>query len=162
MGIWERLRGYRRHESLPENVSGRVELEGDAESLSTLTHPVTGEPVIAVEYWVSPPSDLSVNVTGISDRAFTVEATQGVDFVLCLGNQRVLVIVKEASQDVLTVHRHLMDHYGVRLRPRVSVVREGDRVCVRGIAESHVARSAYRDVDYVAVIHADRFWVVEG
>lgn len=160
MGLFERLWGYRKLGALSEIGPGRVEVEGEVEALSELAHPLSGEGVVALEYYVSPPSDLSVNVTGIAERAFTVEATQGVDFVLTDGSHRVLILVAEGAHDISTVHQHLLKEYGTRLRPKVLAVRAGDRVCVRGVAEPRSTESPYRSVEYLAVIRARRFWMV--
>jgi hypothetical protein len=136
---------------------GRVELEGNVEPLSTLVHPITGEPCVALEYHASPPSALSVHGVPHSSRAFTVRAVQSVDFVLTDGARRVLVCVPDEQDDVLGMHRHLVEQHGLRLRVEIGSVVAGTRVRVRGRASASSPGSAYRSIEYDAIIHAETF-----
>jgi hypothetical protein len=137
---------------------GRVELDGVVEPLATLAHPITGEACVALEYNASPPSGLSVHGIPHSSRAFTIKAVQSLDFVLFDGARRVLVRVPDEQDDVALVHRHLTDQHGLRLRVEIGVVLAGTRVRVRGRASPTDSGSAYRTVDYVAVVDAEAFW----
>jgi hypothetical protein len=157
---WQFWRRAQRIQRFDELVPGRIELDGTVEALATLAHPVTGEPCVALEYHASPPSLLSVNGVPYSSRAFTVSAVQAVDFVLTDGARRVLVRVGDEQDDVARMHAHLLDQHGLRLRVEVGAVRAGARVCVLGRVQGLEAGTAYRSLDYVAAIEAERFWEV--
>jgi hypothetical protein len=156
------LRGYRKVRDFGELGAGRVELEGRAELVCQLIDPLSGDACIALEYHAAPPSSLSVQGPGISSRAFTVSASQAVDFVLSDGAARVLIRVAERQDDVANVHQHLMDEYGLELRTEVLTIRAGDTVCVRGKADPTglPVGSPYRTPTLAGVVLADRFWVV--
>jgi hypothetical protein len=141
---------------------GLIEIEGEIEALSLLSDPVDGRPCVAIEYSASPPSLINVIAAGPTT-AFTVSARQAVDFVITDGKYRVLVRVEDEQDDVIAVHRHLMDEHGLRLRVRRGMLAEGDSVRVRGRVErgADLTSSPYRNADFDGVIVAERFWAAE-
>lgn len=159
-----RLRGYRKVQDLADLGCGRIELVGRAEGLSLLVDPLSGASCIALEYHAAPPSLLSVQGPGISSRAFTVSASQAVDFVITDGAARVLVRVDERQDDVATLHLHLSAEYGLALRAEVRAIRVGDHVRVRGNAEpgGHGIGSPYRTQSLAGVVRAERFWIEQN
>jgi hypothetical protein len=159
---WFRRFRVRRISDFSSLTPGSVELEGLVEALSTLSHPITGEPCVALEYHASPPSALSVHGIPHSSRAFTIKAVQSLDFVLSDGARRVLVRVPDEQDDVALVHRHLTEQHGLRLRVEIGAMVAGMRVCVRGHASPSEPGSAYRSIDYVAVVKAEDFWELGG
>lgn len=154
-GFWKKPQSFSRFTAIR---AGRVELEGSIEALSTLPHPITGEDCVALEYRALPPSMLSVHGVPHSSRAFTVEAAEARDFVLFDGQARVLVQVGDDQDDVLAVHEHLLEQHGLRLQVEIAALRPGMRARVLGRAELGHPGPAYRSIDYVAVIAAERFW----
>jgi hypothetical protein len=154
---WLPWRPLRRVTDFSELPARRVEVEGIAEALDTLIHPITGEPCIALEYSAAPPSVLSVHGAPHSARAFTVKAIQAVDFVLFDGTRRLLVRVGADQDDVALVHEHLLEQHGLRLRVEIGTIRAGARVLVRGRAMPGQLGPAYRSLDYVGELHAESF-----
>ena len=154
---WLPWRPITRLVDFSELTERRVEVEGIAEALGTLVHPITGEACIALEYNASPPSALSVHGIPHSSRAFVIKAVQSLDFVLFDGTRRLLVRVDEEQDEVALVHEHLMEQYGLRLRVEIGAIRAGARVRVRGRVRPGVPGPPYRSVDYVGFIAAESF-----
>lgn len=158
MGLFDRFRRkYRPVEDWAELIEGRVRLRGVVEPLAALADPLHGQPCIAVEYRAWPPST-TVGVDGgtmYNARAFQVSAVQMVDFVLLRGHERVLVQAAE-GRDVATLHRNLIDQYGVGLRAEVDLIAPGTEVEVVGAATSaqRGSGSPMRTEPYRAVIVA--------
>jgi hypothetical protein len=127
-----------------------------------LIDPVQGEACIAIEYHAAPPSLLAVQGPGISSRAFTISASQAVDFLLSDGTASVLIRVPERQDDVDKVHRHLLGEYGLQLRSEVLTIVAGDLVRVRGVSDPNALPigSPYRTPSLAGVIFAERFWVI--
>ena len=168
MSLWRRLwaslvprKLAALHDLTATRARERVKLAGVVELLESVLCPVSGQPAAAVAYTAWPPSStLGMDgAAGYHSRAFQVRCQQAADFVLCDGDDRVLVRVDPGS-DVLRVHRELLDRHGVGLRSEQQLIVAGARVHVVGWVESTTRDSSpHRRDPYLAVVRADRFWL---
>jgi hypothetical protein len=169
MSLWTRLwapERPRRLAALGELVAARpqewIELDGLVEALEVVMCPVTGVAAVAIEYRAWPQSSM-VGIDGLGaqhSRGFQVRRQQAADFLLCDGDQRVLVRV-DRGQDLMVMHGELLARHGVGLRSEQHLIRAGARVRVVGKLEARApATSPHRSEAYLAVLQAQRFWRV--
>ena len=170
MSLWRRLwrslaprRLAALHDLAATTTRERVRLGGVVEVLEPVLCPVSGQPAAAVDYTAWPQSTtLGMDgASGYHSRAFQVRCQQAADFVLCDGDARVLVHV-DHGDDVLRVHRDLLERHGVGLRSEQRLISAGARVHVIGRVESTSPDSSpHRRDPYLAVVRAERFWLAE-
>ncbi len=165
MGWLSRLwrRRYRAVADLARLGQGRVEVEGRVEPLEVLRDPLDGRACVAIEYRAWPPAT-TVGMDGATahnSRAFQIEARQAVDFVLSNGRSRVLVHV-DAGEDLSSLHRDLLERYGVQLRSEVEIIDVGSEVRVEGVVKTvrSASTSPHRSEPWAGEIQAERLWLV--
>ena len=162
--LWRRKHQVVRTSELPDLPGKRVEFEGYADPVVPLVDPVTGDACAAIEYRAWPPST-TIGIdggTGHNGRAYQINARQASDFSSTDGAITVLIVV-DGGQDVVALHRQLLEQFGVGLRAETDVVPIGARVRVVGrVDPTPHAGSPHRSAPHVVTVRAERFWLIQS